>query len=41
MGDRWISTDLGASTYIWLPLKISGTSATLVNTHTSSSDENP
>jgi len=31
MGDRWISTDLGASTYVWLPLNISGTTATLTN----------
>lgn len=31
MGDRWISTDLGASTYVWLPLTISGTTATLTN----------
>lgn len=30
MGDRWVSTDLAASTYIWLPLTISGTTATLV-----------
>ena len=33
MGDRWISTDLGASTYVWLPLTISGTTATLVCTY--------
>lgn len=31
MGDRWLSTDLAASTYIWLPLTISGTTATLVS----------
>lgn len=29
LGDRWVSTDLGSSTYIWLPLNISGTSATM------------
>ncbi|PYH44667.1 glycosyl hydrolase family 43 protein [Aspergillus saccharolyticus JOP 1030-1] len=29
MGDRWVSTDLAASTYIWLPLTISGTTASL------------
>ncbi|RDW79191.1 glycosyl hydrolase family 43 protein [Aspergillus mulundensis] len=28
MGDRWVSTNLGASTYIWLPLEIDGTTAT-------------
>lgn len=26
LGDRWISSDLGSSSYIWLPLNISGTS---------------
>jgi hypothetical protein len=31
MGDRWLSTNLMASTYIWLPLTLSGTSATLTN----------
>jgi len=31
MGDRWESTNLMTSTYIWLPLKISGTTATLTN----------
>lgn len=30
MGDRWLSTNLMASTYIWLPLTLSGTSASLV-----------
>jgi hypothetical protein len=30
MGDRWESSDLATSTYIWLPLTLSGTSATLV-----------
>lgn len=30
MGDRWISTNLMASTYIWLPLTLEGTNATLV-----------
>ncbi|KAK1997123.1 glycosyl hydrolase family 43 protein [Colletotrichum falcatum] len=29
MGDRWHSTNLAASTYIWLPLQINGTAATL------------
>ncbi|PYH92254.1 glycosyl hydrolase family 43 protein [Aspergillus ellipticus CBS 707.79] len=29
MGDRWISTNLMASTYIWLPLTIEGTNASL------------
>ncbi|KAL4761054.1 glycosyl hydrolase family 43 protein [Aspergillus foveolatus] len=28
MGDRWVSSNLGASTYIWLPLQIDGTTAT-------------
>jgi hypothetical protein len=32
MGDRWLSTNLMASTYIWLPLTLSGTSASLVRT---------
>ncbi|CZR66580.1 probable glycosyl hydrolase family 43 protein [Phialocephala subalpina] len=31
MGDRWVSTNLMASTYVWLPLTISGTTATLTN----------
>lgn len=30
MGDRWVPSNLMASTYIWLPLTISGTTATLV-----------
>lgn len=29
MGDRWHSTNLAASTYVWLPLRIEGTSVTL------------
>lgn len=29
MGDRWQSTNLAASTYIWLPLQIDGTTVTL------------
>lgn len=29
LGDRWVSSNLGASTYIWLPLKFDGTSVTL------------
>ena len=28
MGDRWIASDLGASTYVWLPLTISGAAKT-------------
>lgn len=31
MGDRWVSDNLMRSTYIWLPLTISGTTATLKN----------
>ncbi|KAH8586216.1 glycosyl hydrolase [Bisporella sp. PMI_857] len=31
MGDRWISTDLSSSSYVWLPLTISGTTASLTN----------
>lgn len=31
MGDRWLSTNLLASTYVWLPLAISGTTATMKN----------
>ncbi|RAL07937.1 glycosyl hydrolase family 43 protein [Aspergillus homomorphus CBS 101889] len=29
MGDRWVSSDLASSTYIWLPLTISGTTASI------------
>ncbi|MGE5527804.1 MAG: discoidin domain-containing protein [Patescibacteria group bacterium] len=29
MGDRWVEGQFGESTYIWLPLQISGTSVTL------------
>ncbi|KAF9882434.1 galactan 1, 3-beta-galactosidase [Colletotrichum karsti] len=29
MGDRWVSTNLMRSTYIWLPLTISGTTITM------------
>ncbi|KAF5011564.1 hypothetical protein FDECE_2329 [Fusarium decemcellulare] len=29
IGDRWVSTNLAASTYIWLPLTVSGTKVTL------------
>ena len=31
MGDRWVSTNLMRSTYIWLPLTISGTKVTMAN----------
>ncbi|KAJ5998165.1 hypothetical protein N7499_005456 [Penicillium canescens] len=31
MGDRWLSSNLMASTYIWLPLTLSGTTATLTD----------
>jgi len=31
MGDRWQSTNLMTSTYVWLPLTVSGTTATLHN----------
>jgi hypothetical protein len=31
LGDRWKSQDLASSTYIWLPLTISGTSVTMKN----------
>ncbi|OKO99981.1 hypothetical protein PENSUB_8198 [Penicillium subrubescens] len=31
MGDRWLSSNLMASTYIWLPLTLSGRSASLTN----------
>lgn len=33
MGDRWLPDNLMASTYIWLPFTISGTTASLVRTH--------
>lgn len=29
IGDRWIESNLAASTYVWLPLTISGTDVTL------------
>ncbi|KAG9238050.1 glycoside hydrolase family 43 protein, partial [Amylocarpus encephaloides] len=29
MGDRWVSSNLMRSTYVWLPLTLSGTTATL------------
>lgn len=29
MGDRWVSSNLAASTYIWLPLELDGTTASL------------
>ncbi|KAI1207603.1 carbohydrate-binding module family 35 protein [Annulohypoxylon truncatum] len=29
LGDRWVSSNLMASTYVWLPLSISGTSVTM------------
>ncbi|EED17057.1 glycosyl hydrolase family 43 protein [Talaromyces stipitatus ATCC 10500] len=29
MGDRWIASDLVASTYVWLPLTISGTTVSM------------
>ncbi|KAL4950202.1 glycosyl hydrolase [Aspergillus filifer] len=29
LGDRWVSSNLAASTYIWLPLEIDGTSVNL------------
>ncbi|KAJ4192439.1 Hypothetical protein NCS54_01449700 [Fusarium falciforme] len=29
IGDRWVSSNLAASTYIWLPLTVSGTKVTL------------
>lgn len=32
MGDRWVSENLIRSTYVWLPLTVSGTTATLKNT---------
>ncbi|TDZ35191.1 hypothetical protein C8035_v009907 [Colletotrichum spinosum] len=31
MGDRWVSTNLMRSTYVWLPLTISGTTITLAD----------
>jgi hypothetical protein len=31
MGDRWVSDNLMRSTYIWLPLKIDGTTASMKN----------
>ncbi|KFY86775.1 hypothetical protein V500_07406 [Pseudogymnoascus sp. VKM F-4518 (FW-2643)] len=31
MGDRWVSSNLMRSTYIWLPLTISGTTASMSN----------
>lgn len=31
MGDRWVSTNLMASTYVWLPLTFSGTTVTMAN----------
>jgi hypothetical protein len=31
MGDRWVSSNLMRSTYVWLPLQISGTSASMKN----------
>ncbi|KAK4244144.1 glycoside hydrolase [Corynascus novoguineensis] len=31
MGDRWVSDNLMASTYVWLPLDISGTTVTMKN----------
>jgi hypothetical protein len=31
MGDRWVSSNLQASTYVWLPLTLSGTSASMSN----------
>lgn len=31
MGDRWVSSNLMRSTYVWLPLTISGTTATVKN----------
>ena len=32
MGDRWQSENLMRSTYVWLPLQISGTTASMKNT---------
>ncbi|KAI2463926.1 carbohydrate-binding module family 35 protein [Annulohypoxylon bovei var. microspora] len=31
LGDRWVSSNLMASTYVWLPLAISGTTVTMAN----------
>jgi hypothetical protein len=31
MGDRWVESNLMRSTYIWLPLKLDGTTATMKN----------
>ncbi|KAI0009914.1 galactan 1,3-beta-galactosidase [Xylariaceae sp. FL0662B] len=31
LGDRWVSSNLMRSTYVWLPLDISGTSASMAN----------
>lgn len=31
LGDRWVSSNLMASTYVWLPLSISGTTVTMAN----------
>ncbi|KAF7534704.1 hypothetical protein G7054_g6015 [Neopestalotiopsis clavispora] len=31
MGDRWVSSNLMRSTYVWLPLTISGTSISMAN----------
>ncbi|KKY37980.1 putative glycosyl hydrolase family 43 protein [Diaporthe ampelina] len=31
MGDRWVSSNLVASTYVWLPLTFSGTEVTMAN----------
>lgn len=31
LGDRWVSSNLMRSTYIWLPLQLSGTTATMKN----------
>jgi hypothetical protein len=31
MGDRWVESNLMRSTYVWLPLKIEGTSASMKN----------
>ncbi|CAN8105792.1 unnamed protein product [Discula destructiva] len=31
LGDRWVSSNLMASTYVWLPLTFSGTSVTMGN----------
>lgn len=31
MGDRWVESNLMRSTYVWLPLQLSGTTATMKN----------